>query len=96
MYNLSAENPTANQQAMERVLSSSIFCRALKRVQRKEGSAGIDGMRVDNLPAYLSKHWPELREQLLAGRYRPAAVRHTNWRSLMHNEFTAMVERDND
>jgi RNA-directed DNA polymerase len=48
---------------------------ALKRVRKNKGSPGIDGMTVDELPDYLREHWPRLREQLLAGRYQPSAVK---------------------
>lgn len=34
----------------------------------------MDGMTVQQLPAYLKKHWPDIREQLLAGRYKPQPV----------------------
>ena len=32
-------------------------------------------MTVEELPDYLREHWPRLREELLAGRYRPQPVR---------------------
>ena len=48
---------------------------ALKRVRKNKGSAGIDGMTVDELPEHLKTHWPALREQLLAGTYQPSPVR---------------------
>jgi RNA-directed DNA polymerase len=60
---------------MERVLTRPNLLAALQRVRRNRGSAGIDGMTVEELPAYLKEHWPMLREQLLAGRYQPQAVR---------------------
>jgi group II intron reverse transcriptase/maturase len=47
---------------------------ALKRVKANKGSPGPDGMTVEELPAYLREHWPRLREELLAGRYRPQTV----------------------
>ena len=31
-------------------------------------------MTVEELPQYLMEHWPEVREQLLAGTYQPKAV----------------------
>ncbi|MDE3076727.1 MAG: group II intron reverse transcriptase/maturase [Chloroflexota bacterium] len=61
---------------MERVIEGGNLRRALKRVQQNEGSPGVDGLTVDELPAYLKRHWPALREQLLTGRYRPSAVKH--------------------
>ena len=60
---------------MERVLSRPNMQRALKRVRRNKGSAGIDGMTVDELPQWLKEHWPDVRERLLSGTYEPSAVR---------------------
>jgi group II intron reverse transcriptase/maturase len=60
---------------LERVLSRPNLQAALKRVRQNKGSPGIDGMRVEELPDHLREHWLELREQLLAGRYQPRAVR---------------------
>jgi RNA-directed DNA polymerase len=48
---------------------------AFKRVKSNKGSPGIDGMTVDELSAYLLEHWPAIREQLLAGTYKPQPVR---------------------
>jgi len=61
---------------MEQVVERSNLARALKRVRQNQGSAGVDGMRVDELAPYLRDHWPGLREALLAGTYQPSAVRH--------------------
>jgi RNA-directed DNA polymerase len=47
----------------------------LARVKRNKGAAGIDGMSVEDLPAYLKEHWPAIRVQLLAGTYKPQPVR---------------------
>jgi RNA-directed DNA polymerase len=60
---------------LEKVLSRPNLQAALKRVRENKGSPGIDGMSVEKLPDYLREHWVELREQLLAGSYRPCAVR---------------------
>jgi RNA-directed DNA polymerase len=60
---------------MSQVVERSNLARALKRVRRNKGSAGIDGMTGDELVPYLRDHWPAIREQLLAGRYQPSAVR---------------------
>jgi RNA-directed DNA polymerase len=60
---------------MSRVVERSNLARALKRVRQNKGSAGIDGMTVDELVPYLREHWAALREQLLASRYQPRAVR---------------------
>jgi RNA-directed DNA polymerase len=60
---------------MERVCERANLQAALKRVRKNKGSAGIDGMTVDELPEHLKAHWPRIREQLLAGRYQPSMVR---------------------
>jgi RNA-directed DNA polymerase len=60
---------------MEKVVERPNLLVALKRVRENKGSPGIDGMTVKELPAFLKVHWPRLREQLLAGRYRPHPVR---------------------
>ena len=60
---------------MARVLERPNLQAAWKRVKRNKGSAGIDGMTVDELPDYLGAHWSELREQLLTGTYQPSEVR---------------------
>jgi RNA-directed DNA polymerase len=60
---------------MERVCERANLQSALKRVRKNKGSAGIDGMTVDELPEYLKTHWPLLREHLLAGTYQPSMVR---------------------
>jgi RNA-directed DNA polymerase len=56
---------------MEAVVAAENLRRALRRVQTNKGSPGVDGMTVQELPAYLEREWPRLREQLLSGRYQP-------------------------
>ena len=60
---------------LELVLERENLLRALKRVRRNTGSAGVDGMTVDELPDYLRQVWPKLREDLLSGAYAPQPVR---------------------
>jgi RNA-directed DNA polymerase len=60
---------------MEAVVTAENLRRALRRVQANKGSPGVDGMTVQELPEYLKREWPRLREELLEGRYRPQAVR---------------------
>jgi RNA-directed DNA polymerase len=61
--------------SMEAVVERANLKKALAQVKRNKGAGGIDGMTIDDLPAYLKEHWPTLREQLLAGTYRPQPVR---------------------
>lgn len=60
---------------MERVVARENALEALKRVRRNKGGPGIDGMTVEMLEPYLYEHWKTIREQLLAGSYRPSAVK---------------------
>ena len=60
---------------MVRVLSRENLSRALKQVRRNKGAPGIDGMTVDALPDFLREHWPEIRQRLIDGTYRPQPVR---------------------
>jgi RNA-directed DNA polymerase len=60
---------------MEEVCERKNCEQALARVKSNKGSAGTDGMTVEELPAYLKKHWPTIREQLLSGTYKPQAVK---------------------
>jgi len=62
------------QALLAQVLERANLQRALEQVQNK-GAPGSDGMSVDELPDYLRHHWPEIRAQLEAGRYRPQPVR---------------------
>ncbi len=70
-----AESMASSEALMEAVCEWENSEQALARVKSNKGSAGIDGMTVEELPAYLKKHWPTLREQLLSGTYKPQAVK---------------------
>jgi len=65
----------AEGQLMEQVCERENLQRALARVKRNKGSAGVDGMSVAELSGYLKVHWPAIRERLLAGQYQPLPVR---------------------
>jgi RNA-directed DNA polymerase len=69
------ESPAIAEQLMEEVCGRENCKQALKRVRANKGSAGVDGMTVQQLPEYLKQHWPAIREQLLSGTYKPQPVR---------------------
>ncbi len=60
---------------LERALSRENLQAALQRVKRNAGSAGVDGMTVQELSPYLREHWPRVKQELLGGSYRPSPVR---------------------
>jgi RNA-directed DNA polymerase len=70
-----AESMANSKQLMEAVCERKNCRQALARVKSNKGSAGIDGMTVEQLPAYLKQHWPTIREQLLSGTYKPQPVK---------------------
>ena len=70
-----AEDPAGNQRVMEEVCERGNRREALKRVRANQGSPGIDGMTVDELPGYLEQHWPAIREALMNGTYKPQPVK---------------------
>jgi len=49
--------------------------KAYERVLRNKGAPGADGMRVQDLKAWLQAHWPSVKASLLAGSYLPREVR---------------------
>ncbi len=71
----SLERPAVAGPSMEAVVERENLKKALAQVKRNKGTAGIDGMSVDDLPAYLKEHWPTIRAQLLEGAYKPQPVR---------------------
>ena len=56
---------------MEEVLRRENLFKALKRVQKNKGAPGVDGMTVDELPAYLKNEWARIRKELLEATYVP-------------------------
>src|SRR5437879_3426791 len=74
------ERPAVAGPSMEAVVEGENLKQALARVKRNKGAAGIDGMSVDELAAYLKKHWPMIRAQLLEGTYKPQPVRRVDIR----------------
>jgi len=69
------ESPASTNRLMEEVCERENLKKALRRVKANKGSAGVDGMTVDEITGYLKQHWPAIREQLLSGTYKPQPVR---------------------
>uniref|UniRef100_UPI002594EB78 reverse transcriptase domain-containing protein n=1 Tax=uncultured Brevibacillus sp. TaxID=169970 RepID=UPI002594EB78 len=60
---------------LEKIISRDNLNEAFKRVKANKGSHGIDGMGVDELLQYLKENGETLKQQILAGKYRPNPVR---------------------
>jgi RNA-directed DNA polymerase len=69
------ERPANTSRIMEEVCERGNLKAALRQVKGNRGSAGVDGMTVDQLSDYLKQHWLAIREQLLNGTYEPKPVR---------------------
>ncbi|MCC7348545.1 MAG: group II intron reverse transcriptase/maturase, partial [Variibacter sp.] len=68
-----AEVTTAGR--MEAVVERGNLRLAYQRVVENRGAAGVDDLTVSELKDHLKRHWPRIRARLLAGDYRPQAVR---------------------
>jgi group II intron reverse transcriptase/maturase len=60
---------------LDAALTRENLQRAWKRVKANRGSAGVDGLDIEQTAEYLKSAWPDIREQLLRGTYRPRPVR---------------------
>ncbi len=60
---------------MEQVVERGNMWAAYERVLRNKGAPGADGMRVEDLKAWLQTHWLAVKAALLAGSYLPREVR---------------------
>src|SRR5450432_1653389 len=69
------ERPARTNRLMEEICERENLKEALRQVKGNKGSAGVDGMTVNQLTDYLKQHWPVTREQLLNGTYEPKPVR---------------------
>jgi RNA-directed DNA polymerase len=68
-------HPARAEELWEAFLSRGNLARALRRVEVNGGAPGPDGMTTDALRPFIKAAWPELRQALDAGTYRPAPVR---------------------
>jgi RNA-directed DNA polymerase len=70
-----AERLGASDRLLEMVLERRNMFRALNQVRANKGAPGIDKMSVGKIGGYLRRHWPEIRQDLLSGQYKPLPVR---------------------
>jgi len=63
------------EKLMEAIVENANMREALDRVVSNGGSAGVDGMEVEELEGYLLKEWDLIKEKLLTGQYKPNGIR---------------------
>ena len=60
---------------LEAALTRQNLQAAWKRVKANKGAAGVDGLDIERAAQVIRQTWPDIRQALLAGRYRPSPVR---------------------
>lgn len=70
-----SEASAETETGLEQVLEASNMQRAWQRVRRNRGAPGIDGMTIDEFPAFAREHWERISSQIEEGTYNPAPVR---------------------
>jgi RNA-directed DNA polymerase len=65
----------AGRDLLSQALARENMQSAWKRVKANRGAAGVDGMNIAQTQRYLANAWPNIRDQLMAGTYRPSPVR---------------------
>jgi RNA-directed DNA polymerase len=60
---------------MARVMAPENLRRAWRRVKANRGAPGVDGLTIDDFPAFAQAHWLDIRRALLDGSYQPSPVR---------------------
>jgi RNA-directed DNA polymerase len=71
----SAQTGWGADDLLGQALSRENLLAAWKRVKANKGSAGVDGRTVQETGEYLKIAWPEVRQRLLDGSYKPGPVR---------------------
>jgi len=69
------ETPIQEMTLIEAMLERENMLKAYKQVVRNKGAPGVDKMTTENLKGYLLNHWPQLKDELLSGRYKPKPVK---------------------
>lgn len=72
---LETERKDGAENLLKVILDRNNLKKIYLKVKKNGGSAGIDGMTVDEMLPYLKEHREELLSELRSGRYKPKAVR---------------------
>ncbi len=66
---------SGREDLLKQALSRENMVAAWKHVKANKGSAGVDGLTIEQTIEYLKTHWSRIRAELLSETYRPQAVR---------------------
>jgi RNA-directed DNA polymerase len=70
------EQPAFSADLLGLALQSANILVAWKRVRANKGAAGIDGMSIDDFPAWANEgNWKRIMSELRSGQYQPAPIR---------------------
>ena len=71
----SAKSKEGTGGLLEAALTRQNLQAAWKRVKANKGAAGVDGLDIEQTAQVIRQNWLDIRQALLAGRYRPSPVR---------------------
>jgi len=74
----SIAQPALHENLMGLIVDSDNMQRAWKQVKGNDGAPGIDGMTIDDFPAFAREHWETIRQALLDGTYQPIPLKRVN------------------
>src|SRR2546425_1059877 len=72
-----AINPALSDDLRERVLAAETLRKAWHQVKANHGAPGVDGMTIEDFPAFAREHWASIRQAVRAETYQPSPVRRT-------------------
>jgi RNA-directed DNA polymerase len=70
-------NPALSEDLMARVLAAENLRKAWRQVKANHGAPGVEGMTVEDFPAFAREHWASIRQTRRDETYQPFPVRRT-------------------
>ena len=67
--------PALDADLLMQALARSNLLAAWKQVKANKGAPGIDGMSIEEFPAFARERWPSVRKALLEGSHQPSPLR---------------------
>ena len=78
---------------MEQIVSNDNLNAAYLQIVRNKGAAGVDGMTVEELGAYLAENGENIRKQVRTRKYKPQPVRRVEIPNQMEGQETLEYQR---